>query len=172
MQLHKTDKARTELQSGTRTLGQRERTMLILADGKNTIQSIDHLFKGEGQQLAKHLAESGYLVLAPVISAAEPKKSTRMPSDASQQAAVSADSFGGKRSLATTRMFLFDICERMFVRRDPALAEHFRESLRNARDRDSMLEVARAMVLVVEDVAGRERADSISARIAMLLPQD
>ena len=38
----------------------------------------------------------------------------------------SADSFEGKRSLATTRMFLFDIVERMFVRKMPELANHLR----------------------------------------------
>ena len=35
MQLLKTEKARAELQGGTRTLGQRERALLILADGGN-----------------------------------------------------------------------------------------------------------------------------------------
>jgi len=62
MQLQKTDKARAELQGGNRTLGQRERTMLILADGKNTIQTIDHLFNGQALQIARQLIDHGYLV--------------------------------------------------------------------------------------------------------------
>jgi hypothetical protein len=41
---------------------------------------------------------------------------------------TSADNFEGKRSLATTRMFLFDIVERMFVRKMPELANHLRAS--------------------------------------------
>jgi hypothetical protein len=40
---------------------------------------------------------------------------------------TSADNFEGKRSLATTRMFLFDIVERMFVRKMPELANHLRD---------------------------------------------
>ncbi len=69
-------------------------------------------------------------------------------------------------------MFLFDICERMFARRDPAGAERFREALRQARDRNAMLSAARQMVEEIERVAGPERADSISERIAMLLPAE
>ena len=85
---------------------------------------------------------------------------------------MAADAFEGKRSLATTRMFLFDICERMFARRDPALADRFREALRQARDREGMLAAGREMIAEIEQVAGHERADSISERIAMLLPPE
>ncbi|WP_138515497.1 hypothetical protein [Rhodoferax bucti] len=206
MQLLKTDKARAELQGGSRTLGQRERTMLILADGKNTLQTIDHLFNGQAQQLARQLIDTGYLVgldLSRPITLREPlapaRHEVRAPAS-SQEATrkteagsklkppaesaptltatvepappVAADNFEGKRSLATTRMFLFDICERMFVRRDPARAEAFREALRNAKDRESMLAAARDMISAVEEIAGHERADSISERIAMLLPPE
>lgn len=190
MQLLKTDKARTELQIGNRTLGQRERALLILADGRNTVQAVDHLFGGEALRMALHLMQSGYLVApqeppppAARIARSAPAKATR-PTAAAPEAetmaapadsvlrAVAADNFEGKRSLATTRMFLFDICERMFVRRDPAQAEAFREALRDAKDRESMLAAARDMISAVEAIAGPERADSISERIAMLLPPE
>ena len=72
--------------------------------------------------------------------------------------------------MATARMFLFDLVERMFTRRAPELADKFRESLRNARDRESMMSAAREMIAEIEAIAGHERADSISERIAMLLP--
>lgn len=83
---------------------------------------------------------------------------------------VSADNFEGKRSLATTRMFLFDICERMFVRKLPAKANLYRDQLRAAKDRESMLAVAREMINDIEEIAGHDRADGISERIASLLP--
>lgn len=203
MQLQKTDKARAELQGGNRTLGQRERTMLILADGKNTIQTIDHLFNGQALQIARQLMDHGYLVgldlsrpavirtpSAPSRKVArtdglarhssEPVHHARVAPDnaptltepVQPTAAVAADNFEGKRSMATTRMFLFDICERMFVRRDPVRAESFREALREAKDRESMLAAAREMIAAVEEIAGHERADSISERIAMLLPPE
>jgi len=67
-------------------------------------------------------------------------------------------------------MFLFDLCERMFVRRDPVLAEQFREMLRESRDRDGMLAVAGAMLDEIAKSAGAERAESIRERIDKLLP--
>lgn len=84
----------------------------------------------------------------------------------------SADNFEGKRSLATTRMFLFDIVERMFVRKMPELANHLRDQLREARDRESMLAVARDIILNVEEIAGPDRADGLSERLAMMLPPE
>ena len=211
MQLVKTDKGRAELQGGKRTLGQRERTMLILADGKNTVQSIDSMFNGEAMQIAQQLVQNGYLQgpggsaspaplpnpITPTVSASisaplsapisapaprpvatvssapsAPASPAPSVSAAAPPAANTSDSFDGKRSMATTRMFLFDICERMFVRRDPVKAEAFREALRNARDRESMLAAAREMIAAVEEIAGHERADSIAERIAMLLPPE
>ena len=191
MQLHKTDRARAELKPGVRTLGQRERTLLLLADGHKSIQDFKPLFGGDGEQIAMQLLRAGYLVkqaaaerVAVVLPAAtstsvsaldarSAEQLKNFPSPETTQAIkVSADQFEGKRSLATTRMFLFDICERMFARRNPAMADLFREALRNAKDRESMLAVSRDMIDEIEKVAGHERADSISERLAMLLPAE
>jgi hypothetical protein len=67
-------------------------------------------------------------------------------------------------------MFLFDICERMFVRRDPKFALQMRDALREARDRDAMLTIAALMLNEVEKAAGAERAESLRERIERLLP--
>jgi hypothetical protein len=201
MQLYKTDRARAELKPGTRTLGQRERT-LLLADGSKSVPDFRPLFNGDGEQIALRLLRDGFLeahpgkqLLAETTVASTPLKTApnqlhrpsaqlsdplvalqqaqqqHFPSpETTQVTKVSADQFEGKRSLATTRMFLFDICERMFARRNPQLAELFREALRQAKDRDTMLAVSRDMIGEIEIVAGHERADSISERLAMLLP--
>jgi hypothetical protein len=89
-----------------------------------------------------------------------------------QKIRVAADSFEGKRSLATARMFLFDLTERMFARRDPALAQGLRERFREARDRASMMDVARDLLRHIEEQAGASRADEVSARLSMLLPDE
>lgn len=201
MQLHKTERARAELKPGTRTLGQRERTLLLLADGSKSILDFQPLFNGEGEQIALRLLREGFLEThshpvdrlrdevtdgstRPKIAPIQPswQQSLHTPSQQAQQQQdfsspqttqaiqVCADQFEGKRSLATTRMFLFDICERMFARRNPEMAEFFREALRNAKDRATMLAVSREMIGEIEAVAGHERADSISERLAMLLP--
>lgn len=169
MRLQKTDKARMELQPGVRTLGQRERTLLLLADGHKASKDFSALFNGEGEKLLLQLIRDGYLThTSPALRAA--MDAPQSPPVAPTPAAGSVDQFEGKRSLATTRMFLFDICERMFARRSPILAESFRDALRNARDADSMMSAARDMIDEIENVAGHERADSISERIAMLMP--
>nr|WP_315239504.1 hypothetical protein [uncultured Albidiferax sp.] len=154
MGLTKTDKARAELQPGQRSLGQRERALLLLADGHKTAHEVGAYLGHEGERLVLQLLRDGYLA-HPVLAAVP----------------VAADPFDGKRSLATTRMFLFDICERMFARRAPTLAESFRESLRNARDRSAMLDVGHTILAEVESAAGPERANTIRERIALLLPE-
>jgi hypothetical protein len=181
MQLHKTDRARAELKPGVRTLGQRERTLLLMADGSKSAQDFRPLFDGDGEAIALRLLRDGFLEAHPgkasapakaPVPALTPAQRQNFPSPETTQAIqVSADPFEGKRSLATTRMFLFDICERMFARRDPVMAERFREALRNARDRETMLTASREMLEEIEKIAGHERADSLSERIAMLLPQ-
>jgi len=161
MFLTKTDKARHELQPGRRTLGQRERALLLMADGQRSLTDFGALFGGreEAGRVAHHLVQEGYL-----------QGRAFEPVEVIEAVPVAADVFDGKRSLATTRMFLFDLCERMFVRRDPALAERLRETLREARDRDSMLATARAMLGEIEQAAGAARAEAIRERIEKLLP--
>ena len=51
-----------------------------------------------------------------------------------------------------------------------ALANRYRDALREARDPEAMLAVGRALIADVEDLAGSERADGISERLAKLLP--
>lgn len=177
MQLHKSEKARTELGAKVRLLGIRERAALLLADGHKTRTEVQRLLQDDGSLLEKLIADgyllapkSGAAVLAPAANEATTPASQPSPAPATPRS--SCDNFDGKRSLATTRMFLFDLCERMFANKTPALAAQFRNQLREAGDRESMLVIARAMILQVEEIAGPERADGLSERIAMLLPSE
>jgi len=172
----KTDKARDELQRGQRTLSQRERALLLMADGRRSLSDFSPLFttRDEAEQVLLTLVQRGYLhdaqaaaaaaaaTLAPAVPA--------VPVADAIQVSTSADSFDGKRSLATTRMFLFDMCERMFVRRDPKFALQIRDALREARDREAMLTIAALMLSEIEKTAGPERAESVRERIDKLLP--
>lgn len=166
MQLHKSEKARTELGAKVRRLTVRERAALLLADGHKTREEVQRLLQDDGSLLQKLIAD-GYL-LAPKSGAAVLIPAVR---EATAPRA-SCDNFEGKRSLATTRMFLFDLGERMFAHKTPALAVQFRAQLREAGDRESMLLIARAMISRIEEIAGPERADGLSERIAMLLPPE
>ncbi len=186
MYLQKTEKARAELSSRSRLLGIRERAFLLMADGRQTRSRMLDLVPA-AEAMVDTLIAQGYLLPMPAeapphapappfaaapIEVVEERSATLPAPPAEGSPAHAADAFDGKRSLATTRMFLFDLCERMFARRAPVQAEAFREALRTARDREKMLEVARHMVAEIEVHAGADRADGISARIAMLLPAE
>lgn len=67
-------------------------------------------------------------------------------------------------------MYLFDTCERLFARRSPELAEQFRNALRAAKDRASMLDVGEAMFEEVALAAGGDRATSLREKFEQLLP--
>ena len=170
----KTDKARDELQGGQRTLSQRERALLLMADGRRSLTDFSPLFasRGEAEQALMTLVERGYLHDPKAAEVAVEAAPAPQPAPAVEPIHVStaADTFDGKRSLATTRMFLFDICERMFVRRDPRFALQMRDALREARDREAMLTIAALMLTEVEKTAGAERAESLRERIERLLP--
>lgn len=187
MFLLKTDKAREELRPGQRKLSQRERALLLMADGRHTVTDFGPIFGGgvdEARRVAGDLHAQGYLqfsasttALAPIQTHA-PVQSAIMPAPAPMQEATlhppgnAADNFEGKRSLATTRMFLFDLCERMFARRDPVQAERLREALREARDGATMMVVADTMLADIEREAGVERAAAIRERIEKLMPHE
>lgn len=191
MPLLKSEKAKHELASKQRTLSVRERSALFLADGIRTRDELVYLLQGDIGLLQK-LMSDGYLVPAealspetaarmtdfaasitapaPLVSAPRVAAPTRVAPPVAPKS--SSDNFEGKRSLATTRMFLFDIVERMFVRKMPELANSLRDQLREARDRESMMVIAREIIINVEEIAGPDRADGLSERLAMMLPPE
>ena len=186
MLLLKTDKARQELAPGMRTLSLRERSLLLLAEGKPQAE-LQAMYNGGGAQIVEHLLNQGYLApMAPTAPAAAASTThpNTPPSPASAPKAAPAAATASQptdkptepsdalRSLAGARMYLFDICERLFARRDPAMAQHFHSALRSARDRDSMLDVGEALLEEVAQLAGTERAQTIRERMAQLLPRE
>ncbi|MGL4436879.1 MAG: hypothetical protein ACRCVM_13630 [Giesbergeria sp.] len=171
MLLLKTDKARQELMPGVRTLSLRERSLLLLADAK-PLQELQAMYHGEGSQIVDELMRAGYL-RHPAPTAAPTAAPTTAPSEDPHpsQALPQPRTRVPVRSLAGTRMYLFDICERMFARRNPDLARQFHAALRDAKDRWSMLDVGEAMLEEVGYLAGAERAAAIREHMNQLLPQ-
>lgn len=185
MLLLKTDKARLELSPGVRTLSLRERSLLLMADGQH-IAALQAMYNGQGAHIVDDLLRQGYLVAAGQPTAAPtpapaatpvplpPPAPTLAPQantgSAPSAAANAPQPSTALRSLAGTRMYLFDICERMFARRNADLARNFHEALRNARDRDSMLDVGEALLEEIALLAGPERAASVRERLEQLLP--
>jgi hypothetical protein len=192
----RTSKAVHELKGGQRNLSLRERACLLFADGKRTARDLADAVQESHLELIEKLVAAGYL--EPVAAIGATAKARPPTDDAPGQlmrvdsstddwrvqtvkglieprasapvAAHAADEFAGRRSLATVRIFLLDLNQRMFSRRDPALAERFLLGLRNATDREAMLSVSREMLVEIEAAAGPERADSIAERLAAIVP--
>jgi hypothetical protein len=163
MYLQKTDQAIRELAQRSRQLVLKARALLLLADGQKSDIELLTMVQADAALLESLIAQ-GYLVRRnPLATASAPVPRVTPPA---------ADTFDGRRSLATARMFLFDLSERLFARRDPALAQGLRERFRQARDRTSMMEVARDLLRHIEEQAGASRADEVSARLSMLLPDE
>lgn len=161
MLLHKTDKARQELLPGVRTLSLRERSLLLLADGK-PLAELQAMYHGAGAQIVDQLLTQGYLasMVSPPITV--PAESSVEPAEPQAPS---------PHSLAGTRMYLFDLCERLFARRNPALARHFHAALRDARDRQTLLQVSQDLLLEVIGMGGEDRAQAIRAQLAQWLPE-
>ncbi len=62
MLLQKTDKARAELQPGARTLSLRERSLLLMADGRKSVQDMRAVLGDTVEPMLRQLVDSGYLV--------------------------------------------------------------------------------------------------------------
>lgn len=172
MLLRRTDKGQAELRARERSLSLKERSVLFLADGRKTLADLDPILGDEGTAIVNALASGGYLDLLPAQrgSAAPAARAPRPSEPTPGPAPREAQPASGPQSLAATRMFLFDLCERTFARGAPTQAEHYRERLRQARAADAMLAVAQDMLMDVELVAGEDRARFLRERIESMLP--
>ena len=80
MLLLKTDKARQELAPGMRTLSLRERSLLLLAEGK-PLAELQAMYSGGGAEIVEHLLSQGYLSLsAPAVQDTLPTPTAHPPS--------------------------------------------------------------------------------------------
>lgn len=174
MVLQKTAFALQELQPGSRQLPQRARSVLLMAGGK-TLDELRALLGGDLAALALQLVEQGYLqftktgtpttaapsAAAPVVAAAV---STPQAADAPAPVVTPAHP-----QMAGMRMYLFDLCERMFANRHEALAQALRTQLREARDLPTLRQAGLALLDAVHTHAGEERAASLRQQLAVLL---
>lgn len=153
MLLYKTSKAHQELAPGSRSLNLRQRSLLLLAEGTPLAQ-LQQMYHGEGAALVAQLLQSGYL---------EATQSALAPTATAPPPAVAL-------TLAGTRMYLFDLVERLFANRQPDKARHFRQALREARDEHALRCVCDALLHAIAQHAGADRALQLSQQLAHLVP--
>lgn len=163
MLIQRTGKGTSELRSRERSLGLRERGALFLLDRPRPLADLATHLADASAAIVQSLLASGHVEVLRVDVPVE----AQVP--ASPEPTVEAAE--ARRSVAAARMFLFDLCERLLVRSDPASAREFRDALREARDAGSMLDVAQAMLAHIEHVAGAERAATVHEQLAALLPE-
>ncbi len=165
MLLYKTTKAQQELAPGSRSLNLRQRSLLLLAEGTPYIQ-LAQMYHGQGEALVTQLLESGYLesrAMEMALPLLEPAAMPEPPRPAEPAAAPAM-------TLAGTRMYLFDMVERLFANRQQALADQLRQALREARDEQGLRGVCDAMLNAVAEHAGAERALQLSQQLTHLVP--
>jgi len=158
MLLYKTTKAQQELAPGARSLNLRERSVLLLAEGTPYTQ-LAQMYHGQGEALVAQLLHDGYLAV----------RSTESPEPASAPAPQAAAA-AAVMTLAGTRMYLFDMVERLFANRQQALAHQLRQDLREARDVQALRSVCDALLHAVAEHAGAERATQLSQQLQHLVP--
>lgn len=175
MLLQRTAKAHEELQPGKRQLPLRERSVLLMAGGK-TLAQLQQLLGDEHAALVKELIAQGYLQADPIPAAKKPshQASIHQPEPAEPAAASAAADSAGRQTLNLpgTRMYLFDLCERMFAKRHEALAQSLRTQLREARDLPALRSAGQALLDAVQQHAGEERATTLREQLAGLLQED
>ena len=191
MILQKTTKAQQELQPGSRQLPQRARSVLLMAGGKS-MDEIHTMLGSDHAALAQQLVEQGYLQLI-ATQADKPAQASialthalqpplmagatqiHIPpaavASATAQAAASPPSQPSAINMAGTRMYLFDMCERLFANRHEELAQQLRTQLREARDLAALREAGLMLLEAVQKHAGQDRAESLRERLSALLAQ-
>ena len=181
MILLKTAKALEELQPGSRQLPQRARSVLLMAGGKR-MDEIQSLLGSNHAALAQDLIDQGYLQLGTGIAATGVSPPTLAPAKSAPVRTEPVTSTPAKPvpaavtpaqapgiNMAGTRMYLFDMCERLFANRHHGLAQELREQLRQARDLHALRSVCLQLLSAVQEHAGEERAKSLRERVAALL---
>lgn len=161
--LTKTPLGETELQPGRRTLGLRERAVLVLADGTRSREMLASLYDGTAAPLVDRLLELGFIAPSSATAREAPRES--------EQATHVVDSFKVVRpSLGEARLYLFDLSERLLAPRDKHLAEHFREKLRLARDEAALIAVANKLLDMIAEHATPERVSGMAEKLQRFFP--
>lgn len=166
MILQKTAKAIEELQPGSRQLPQRARSVLLMAGGRS-LDDLQRMLGSDHAELARQLMEQGYLQWQSGESG-NPAPTPQAVA-ANTTPAKPAEPATSSINMAGTRMYLFDMCERLFANRHEQLAQQLRAQLREARDLPALQEAGLKLLHAVHEHAGEERAQSLRERLAALL---
>ena len=165
MKLIKSEKGRAELQSQNRLLNQAQRMMVILANGQTSLTTLEQMYDGKGKFFLQDLLDMGYLEFQIQPSHSH---STRPCADF-QVSEIMADQFISGMNQAGAKMYLLDLSERLFAKRDPALSKELRQKIAPCKELIDLLEAAQELLMHIQIVAGIERAQTIQNKLELLL---
>jgi hypothetical protein len=138
--------------------------------GGKSLEEIQRLLGADHAELAQQLVAQGYLQLAPGSEGKTQVRQAPAPTAAPPSAeAADTSQTPPAINMAGTRMYLFDLCERLFANRHEALAQTLRTQLREARDLPTLRDAGLSLLAAVQEHAGEERAQSLQERLAALL---
>jgi len=167
MPISKTDKARAELALSRGELNRRQRTLLLLADGRRSADDLLSMVGGAEPSDVRTLLEQGYLfdptitpIKAPAIAAAPAPAALALRTDSPND-----DERRLRLNGAATKMFLLDMTERSFAQRDPALRQTLRMLLGAARDEQGLMAAADQLLIHLAVHAGEDRAAAVRQQL-------
>lgn len=165
--LRKTVAGRNELQQRSQTMGGRLRHILILCDGRRELSELCALMGDEALQLAQPLLAAG-LVERVRHGAAADGDQEQAPSAVSAAELAQAVAPPPRRSIALSRMYMFDMVERILgAQSGPARAR-----LRGADQPESLLPALLDCLGLIAELAGQAQADKVRRQLCTMLPEE
>jgi hypothetical protein len=184
--LRKTSAGRREQQQRSQALSARQRHVLILCDGQRAIGELCALMGQEAQQLAQALLGAGFvervgLVKAPELAPVEvpPQLTSKTPAQGSAVSEPSPSSVAAsqlaqavapppRRSIALSRMYMFDMLERLLGAQSGPARAH----LRAADQPEAVLAALQECLALIAEIAGPVQADKVRRQLCDMLPED
>jgi hypothetical protein len=184
MQLHKTGKARAALLQRTDMLSAQERRILILSDGRRSLEDIAALLGADARPVALRLVEQHFL--APSALAAtlvhDTARNASGPSRDAMPEAVSVSSdiapaappapaavpAATRRSLAATRMYVLDMLQ---LQRGPEAASA-RAAIQASVGHEAMLAAVLLGLQHMQHATNASYSQRVFDRVAEIIPED
>ena len=184
--LRKTPTGRREQQQRSQALSARQRHVLILCDGRRAVGELCALMGQEAQQLTQELLAAGFVECVGLAKAAElapaevplklTSKTSAQGSSASEPSpsSVSASQLARavapppRRSIALSRMYMFDMLERLLGGQSGPARAH----LRAADQPEALLAALQECLALIAEIAGPVQADKVWRQLCDMLPED
>lgn len=166
--LRKTALGRSEQQQRSSALSARQRHVLILCDGRRPLGELCGLMGEEALALAQALMASGHVEKVVAAVAGRSAAAVVVPSAVPAAQLAQAVAPPSKRSIALSRMYMFDIVERLLGAQSGPARAH----LRAADHPEALLQALHDCLRLIAEVAGSAQAEKVRVQLCTMLPED